>query len=536
MITTLTRADEATLALLDEEKGLRKTSEVFILFPMGSQFDGLIKQHLDMIGVFCVVANPATLTADDIKKINPKGIIISGGPMSAYSEPPPFDNEIFNLGIPVFGICLGFQMIAKHVGCEVLPGTQGDYGVPIADIISANTIFFGLPRKIKVLQSHGDVVYPGHNLEILASTLECKVAAGRSGHLYGTQFHPETSDTEFGRRIFENFCLIICRAKDRFPARDVAKNKIREIRKQVGDKNVLLALSGGCDSSVVAHLFKMALEVTDSKVRGVYIKGLDRPDDEAFTRAYFENKSWIELVIVDATERFATAMEGLTSMSDKRKAMRKVYKEILEAEIERFGGKDRVVISQGTLYTDISESGGGLESGARKAQIKLHHNFNLDFSVPEILPLGDQVKDTARNIGRAIGVPEELLVRHPFPGPGRLIRVEGLFTLERSRAQQHADGIWIEELRKAELYNTVWQAGATLLASEATYSRGDDAGLGFVFVIWAVWSVNGFTARPALLDPLFIARVSERIANEVLKTACVAYRYTGKPPGTIEFG
>ncbi len=248
---------------------------------------------------------------------------------------------------------------------------------------------------------------------------------------------------------------------------------------------------------------------------------------------YFGGQDWIDVEIADATDRFLEALSGKTDMREKRLAMRDVYKEVLEEKIKDFGAD---FIAQGTLYTDLRESGMGHDTGARIAEIKVHHNTGITFSVPELQPLADQVKDSARSIGRDIGVPEDLLVRHPFPGPGLVVRIEGEITAESLRVARAIDGIYIEELRAADLYQTVWQAGATLTRSEHTESKGDGAGLGRVVALWAVWSVNGFTARFAQLPYDFLDKVSRRITNEVREVAAVVYRISDKPPATIEWG
>jgi GMP synthase (glutamine-hydrolysing) len=295
----------------------------------------------------------------------------------------------------------------------------------------------------------------------------------------------------------------------------------------------LLAISGGSDSSVVAYLLKEAFEDGPRRVRGVYIRGIDRPDDEAYVHKFFGNQPWMELVVVDATEKFLGVLAGKLTMKEKRLAMREVYKEILEAQARDF---DAGFIAQGTLFTDISESGGGYASGARKATIKVHHNTNLGFLLPELTPLVDCVKDSGRNIGRAIGVPEELLIRHPFPGPGLVVRIEGEVTAEKLAMSRAVDGIYIEELRQSGLYDSVWQAGGVITQSVTPCTKGDDASEGAVVALWAVWSVNGFTAEWAELPNDFLRRVSRRITNEIRRAGGVVYRISDKPPTTIEWG
>ncbi len=541
MLHTLTHVTDQTLGEIEEEKRVRHTREVFLLFSLGSQFDHLIKQTLDRLGVFCLVADPSRVTAEDVRKVGPIGIILSGGPVSVHTDPPPFDGTIFDLGIPILGICLGFQLWAQHIGVRVGSADKREFGTHelwFNPTFPNSALFNGINYRasMAVLESHGDRIQPDMRIKVLASTENAPVAAAQHEHLWGVQFHPEVTETTYGEQIFDNFCFAICGAKDRYPASEVAQQKIRELKETVGDQRVLLALSGGSDSSIVAYLLKEALAGRSNdrpQVRGVYIKGIDRPDDEAHVKEYFSNQPWLELVIVDATNRFLKALAGKIDMHAKRLAMRSVYKPVLEKEARRFGAS---FIAQGTLYTDISESGGGYNTGARKAQIKQHHNTGLDFSLPELTPLDDCVKDSGRNIGREIGVPEALLIRHPFPGPGLVVRIEGEVTRTNLAIAHKLDEIYIDELRRWDLYTTVWQAGAVVTRSITTCSKGDDATSGVVAMLWAVWSVNGFTAQAAELPHDFLKHVSRRITNEIVEVGSVTYRVSDKPPSTIEHG
>jgi GMP synthase (glutamine-hydrolysing) len=533
MIRTLTKVDQAVMEEIAEEQRLRQTHELFVLFVMGSQFDQLIKLALDKLGVFCLVADPAQVAAADIRRLQPTGLILSGGPGSAHSEVPPFDDAIFDLEIPTLGICLGFQLWAAHVGAGVVAAERKEYGTHALKLNSTGVkspLFKDIPAGSPVVQSHGDRIEPGDHFEVLAATDNAPVAAGHHQHLWGVQFHPEVSASRDGLAMLSNFVFEICGAKDRFPAADAAQRKITEIKQTVGEKGkVLLALSGGSDSSVVAALLERALK--PNQVRAVYIRGIDRPDDEAFVKRYFGH---LKPVIHDATDQFLKALAGHTTMPDKRIAMRGVYKAVLEAEATGFGATH---IAQGTLYTDLVESGGGHTSGARKAQIKLHHNANLGFKLAELTPLDDCVKDTARAIGRSLGLVEELLIRHPFPGPGLVVRIEGEVTADKLRIARVADGIFMEEIRAADgLYESMWQTGAVVTASTHTFTKGDDAGSGIVLALWAVHSVNVFTTEWVELPYEFLRHVSRRLTNEIPELAAVTYRISDKPPTTVEWG
>lgn len=533
MISTLTKVTPETLAEIKEEQDVRGTTETFLLFPLGSQFDHLIKQMLDRLGIYCVLADPASITASDVERLGPIGIILSGGPASVHADRPPFDEDIFDLGIPVLGICLGFQLWAHHILASVIPDANHEYGQHQIYHVGADDQLFAGVTDFTVLQSHGDAIDPDSFNDfgdILAYGTDGRsVAAGYSDNLWGVQFHPECAATTEGRQIFENFCFNICEAQDRFEATDLLDKEIEELRGKIGGKHGLMALSGGSDSAVAIYLGLAA----GATFTAVYIKGVDRPDDEAYVIKYFGDMPGVDLKIVDATDNFLAALAGKTSPHGKRVAVREVYKPVLEHEASACKAQ---FICQGTLYTDISESGHGHASGARKDRIKLHHNVNLSFSLPEITPLDHDVKSTARLKGEALGVPLDLLYRHPFPGPGLVVRIEGVITRDKLAIAHRADEIWIAALREFDLYDTVWQAGATLTESMHTCTKGDGAAEGRLLLLWAVNSVDGFTAEWARLDPDFLDMVVKRLHNAIPELGAVSYRISNKPPSTIECG
>ena len=287
MLSILKKASAQALRDIKDEMRIRKTTHFILLFSMGSQFDHLIVRELGKLGVFCVIADPAHVKATDVRTVAPSGIIVSGGPASVHSEPPPFDKKIFDLGIPTLGVCLGFQMWAKHIGAKVTPHEKREFGVHTMKIVGNDPLFRGVRSGTPVLQTHGDAIEKGSKIKTLGSTDNSPVTAGTYKHLWGVQFHPEVTDTKDGSKMYANFCFTTCGITDRFPAHSVAKQKIAELQTNIAGRKVLIALSGGSDSSVVAYLLKHAAGRSKSSLRGVYIRGIDRPDDEAFVKKYF---------------------------------------------------------------------------------------------------------------------------------------------------------------------------------------------------------------------------------------------------------
>ncbi len=530
MKRTIQKLDEQTLTAINAEKALRKTNELFVLFEMGSQTTLLIKQHLEELGVYTEVVDPATFTAADVRALNPIGIILSGGPDSVTGDRISFDRNIFCTGVPTLGICLGFQMWAQALGATVERAPKAEHGPHTLKIIDGTSLLLQRVGNSEiVIQNHHDRILPHSLIFNSASTENSPMAVGERGHLFGVQFHPEVSHTTCGRQIFENFCFRICEAKDRFQAKSAAEEKIRELSKQIDGKTVLILLSGGSDSSVAAYLSIRAASPT-TKLIFVYLKGFDRQGDEENVRQFFGSLPNTELRIVDATQEFLEALHGKLDGEGRRDAFREVYQRVVEREIVSSGAD---LVEQGTLHTDEVESSIGL-AFAPTAFIKGHHNPLIPWSIPEITPLNDQVKDTARKIGYEIGVPKELLTRQPFPGPGTSLRIFGNITRERRDKQQALEVILDEELRKWEGFATIWQSGAILTNCEHTCQSGDGSGKGDMVEWFAVHSVNGFTAGPVNIPFEIHVRIAVRMQNEVEGVGSVGYRFSSKPKSTIE--
>jgi len=541
-VESIGKVTDEVLAKIEKEMSIRKTTELFLMFGLGSQYDSLILKVMAKLGVLCLPCNPGLMKVEDVQRLQPKGIIYSGGPISLHAQQLDLDAGILDLDIPVLGICLGAQFWAQHEGASIVAAESGEYGRHNLEVLDFDSsLLHGVHNGSQVLQSHADMIRVGEaqlaaGWQILARTSNCPVAVVQYRHFYGVQFHPEVVETTYGEQIFSNFCFQICGALDVFPVKATTERKIRELRAKIRPgQRVLLALSGGCDSNTVAELL---LRARPDELWAIYIKGVDRPDDADEVERFWRPRLGDRLIVVDATDRFLEALRGVIDMHQKRLAVRSVYVPVIEEVAAKMGA---IYIAQGTLYTDLTESGHGVESTAVKARIKLHHNVGLVFTVNgvvlvEITPLDDCHKDSGRQIGKELGLPDNMLWRQPFPGPGNTVRIDGEITAEKLAIIHEVDRIFMQALRDAGLYEEAWQAGAHLTDVMYTTSKGDEGGKGRLVVLWAVKSVDGHTATAMIPSAEFLTAVAIKVTNEVPGVGMVTWRLSDKPPTTIEMG
>lgn len=536
---TISRADDATCMMVQEELRLRGISHFFPVFTMGCQYDRLIIEALERIGYLGLFVDPATFRASDLERfrgIGATGIIISGGPSSVATEPPPFDETIFQVQIPQLGICLGFQMMAHHLGARVHGRDSGEYGVHTIERVRQDQhsrLLSQFPNRFDVLMSHGDTVGANGRMNVTARSHDGRIAAAEYEHLFGIQFHPETRHTQHGDEIFRRFCGEICGVQSN--VRDMqlrADAMLEEVEREIAGKHVLALVSGGSDSAVVATALQRT-RTSARSVRFLYLTGVDRVQDLAHVQEHFGSKSDIPLIVHDATKEILATLAGITDMRSKRLAFRGIYSRLASTIVQEVGAD---MVAQGTLYTDLVESNAGAQSGARRATIREHHNVGNAFGCPELLPLREMFKDIARQVGRLIGTSEIFLTRHPFPGPGLIVRIEGEITQEKLAIERTVDELWRLELEQRGWNEKIWQYGAVITNSLHTGTRGSDRSSGPVVALWAVNSVDGFTATPALIPIADLVAIDRRICNEVRGVGATVYRLTGKPPATIEWG
>ena len=511
------------------------TKNRILILDYGSQFTQLIARRIREERVYCEI-HPPTVSTDFVREWSPKGIILSGGPSSVYDEDvPTLNEELLELGVPVLGICYGMQLIAQARGATVAAGKR-EYGRAQLVIEEADELFYGFEEgePITVWASHGDHVNrPPAGYRTLASTSDLPVAAFRAedAPIFGVQFHPEVAHTPRGDEILSNFAFRICGCEPTWTPGSFIEESIERIRAQVGNEHVICGLSGGVDSSVAAALVHRAI---GDQLTCIFVdNGLLRKGERESVERAFRQHLGAKLVVVDASEEFLAKLDGVQDPEQKRKRIGETFIRVFE-RAARDAGDARFLV-QGTLYPDVIES---QSVKGPSAVIKTHHNVGglpEDMTFELIEPLRELFKDEVRNAGRELGLPEELVGRHPFPGPGLAIRVLGPVTRGRLDVLREADAIYLEEIRAAGLYDDIWQAFAVLLPVHSVGVMGDARTYENVIALRAVTSRDGMTADWYPFPHDVLARISNRIINEVAGVNRVCYDVSSKPPATIEW-
>lgn len=519
------------------EKMMRKSShDCIVVLDFGAQYSQLIARRVRELGVYSLIL-PFNATADEIRaQGRVKGIIFSGGPASVpQPDSPRPSQEIFEMGLPVLGICYGLQVMSHMLGGEVECPEHKEYGIANIDIMARSPLFKDVSAHSQVWMSHGDRVSRlPVGFTVTASTPSCPYTAveNREKSFYGVQFHPEVVHSLEGQKMISNFVLDICKAEADWNMGSFVNEAVEAIRAEVGDRNVLCGLSGGVDSSVAALLIHKA--IGDQLVCVFVNNGMLRKGEAENVLSLFGKHFNIRLQYADAEKEFLDALKGKTDPEDKRKTIGKLFIDTFYNEARKCG--DISYLAQGTLYPDIVESKSPF--GGPTSTIKSHHNVGglpQDLKWKLLEPLKDLFKDEVRALGKELGLPEELVNRHPFPGPGLGVRCIGEVTKERLDALREIDAIFIEEIRKAGLYGEIWQALADLLPVKSVGVQGDERTYREVCTLRAVTSADAMTADWYRLPYEVMQRCASRICNEVSAVNRVLYDITSKPPATIEW-
>ncbi len=520
----------------------KKRNPAIVILDFGSQYSELIARRIRETEVYSLVMSYTT-SADQLRSLQPKGIILSGGPGSVYEEGAPYcDPEIFELGIPVLGVCYGMQLMVHQLGGSVIPATgKSEYGKAPLEVDDPTALLTNVMSGSTMWMSHGDSVQelPKGFIRLAhtSNTLEAAIALHEKS-FYGVQFHPEVVHSTQGMVLIRNFVYHICSCEPDWTTTSFIDEAVSQVQQQVGDKKVLLALSGGVDSSTLAFLLNKAI---GSQLTCMFIdQGFMRKGEPEFLMSFFDEKFNINVEYINARERFISQLKGVIDPEQKRKIIGREFIRVFEEESIRLGPFD--YLAQGTLYPDVIESSGtniDPKTGERIAvKIKSHHNVgglpkDLQFKLVE--PLRSLFKDEVRKVGKSLGLPDEIVRRHPFPGPGLAIRILGEVTNEKLNCLRDADLIVREEINDSGLYNEIWQAFAVLLPVYSVGVMGDQRTYAWPIVVRCVSSEDGMTADWSRLPDEVLEKISNRIVNEVEGVNRVVLDITSKPPGTIEW-
>jgi GMP synthase (glutamine-hydrolysing) len=507
---------------------------MIIILDFGSQYTQLIARRVREAHVFCEI-HPFNHNIDRLRAANPRGVILSGGPASVYHpRSPQPDPRLFDLGIPILGICYGLQLLVSHFGGRVAKSSKKEFGPADIAVVTQNGLFSGLPETLPVWMSHGDAAEalpPGFVPLARSASSPFAACAHLDRQIYAVQFHPEVSHTPRGQDILANFLFRVCGERPDWTMTSFAEEQIEKIRRQVGKEKVILALSGGVDSSVAAALLHRAI---GKQLINIFVNnGLLRHGEEERVRALFGKAKGYVLHVVDARKRFLRKLKGVTDPERKRKIIGHEFIAVFEEHAKKLKGVK--FLAQGTLYPDVIES---VSVKGPSATIKTHHNVGglpKRMKMDLVEPVRFLFKDEVRALGRELGLPEELLSRQPFPGPGLAVRVLGEITDERLRMVREADHIVEQEIRAAGLYDKLWQAFAVFLPVNSVGVMGDERTYENAVAIRAVTSLDAMTADWARLPDKVLAKMSSRIINEVRGINRVVYDISSKPPATIEW-
>ena len=508
--------------------------QTVLVLDFGSQYTQLIARRIRENAVYSVV-HPCDWPIEKIRELNPKAIVLSGGPQSVYAEAAPYcSREVFELGVPILGICYGMQLTAYFLDGKVEAFTEREYGRAEIEVTADSPLFANTPKKQRVWASHGDSILPGPpGFRTTASTASAPIAAFENAErrCYGIQFHPEVTHTEAGGQILKNFLFDIVGCEPTWDLGDFRRRKVEEIRQEVGDRHVIVAVSGGVDSTVAALL---VAEAVGDKLTAIFVdNGVLRKHEAVQVGARLSDRLGLHFIQVDARERFYEKLAGIEDPEVKRKRIGNEFIAIFEEEAKRLPHVDFLV--QGTLYPDVIES---VSIKGPSAVIKTHHNVG---GLPEkmglklIEPVRELFKDEVRRLGIELGLEEEFVWRHPFPGPGLAVRILGEVNASRVEILQNADEIVIDEIRNAGLYREISQAFAVLLPVKSVGVMGDERTYENVCAIRAVTTTDFMTADWYRMPHDLLDRMARRIVNEVRGINRVVYDISSKPPGTIEW-